>query len=489
MTATTNEYDIRKQKLARISDSGEIVYKDRYVVTHDLDAACQLEDGTENVAVAGRIVSLRKMGKMAFGHIADIDGKFQFLMKKDFIEATYQAFKDNVDIGDYVGLSGEIFTTKTQEKTLIVKEWTLLSKSLRPLPEKFHGITDKEQKYRKRYLDLISSRESVRRFQLRTRFINTIRAYLNRHKFIEIDTPVLINKASGALAKPFLTHNNALDIDVYLRIAPETYLKRAIAGGYNRVYEFARCFRNEGIDPSHLPDFTMLEYYAAYWNYLDNMAFTESLIKAAVQETIGGLQFTYQGTAIDLDGPWEKKSFRELILQDCGIDLVSASDKASLVAAIEANGITIDRDIKDKSIGYGTLVDLLYKKVSRPKLINPTFLTEHPLDISPLARKNDDNPAIVDRFQLVINGWEVVNAYSELIDPLDQMERFRSQLEARELGDMEAMETDEEFVTCMEYGMPPMSGWGMGIDRFVALLTDTEHLRDVVLFPLLKPEK
>jgi lysyl-tRNA synthetase class 2 len=286
-----------------------------------------------------------------------------------------------------------------------------------------------------------------------------------------------------------LTHNNALDIDVYLRIAPETYLKRAIAGGYNRVYEFARCFRNEGIDPSHLPDFTMLEYYAAYWNYLDNMAFTESLIKAAVQETIGGLQFTYQGTAIDLDGPWEKKSFRELILQDCGIDLVAANDKASLVAAIEANGISIDRDIKDKSIGYGTLVDLLYKKVSRPKLINPTFLTEHPLDISPLARKNDDNPAIVDRFQLVINGWEVVNAYSELIDPIDQMDRFRSQLEARELGDMEAMETDEEFVTCMEYGMPPMSGWGMGIDRFVALLTDTEHLRDVVLFPLLKPEK
>ena len=488
MTETTNEFDIRKQKLATVAASGEVPYKDLYTVTHDLDEAVRLEDGTEGVSVAGRIVGLRKMGKLTFGHIADIDGRFQFLLKKDFLEDTYPRFKEVVDIGDYVGLRGEIFTTRTEEKTLVVREWTLLAKALRPLPEKFHGITDKEQKYRKRYLDLISSRESVRRFQLRNTFINTLRGYLNRHKFVEIDTPVLTNKASGALAKPFKTHYNALDIDVYLRIAPETYLKRAIAGGYNRVYEFARCFRNEGIDPSHLPDFTMLEYYAAYWNYQDNMAFTEDLIKTAVRETIGSLQFSYQGTAIDLEGAWEQKSFRELILQDCGIDLTQFHDKAALVAAIEKNGIVIERDIKDPGIGYGTLVDLLYKKVSRPKLINPTFLTEHPLDISPLARKNDDNPAIVDRFQLVINGWEVVNAYSELIDPVDQMERFQSQLKARERGDMEAMETDEDFVTCMEYGMPPMSGWGMGIDRFVALLTDTEHLRDVVLFPLLRPD-
>ena len=489
MTVPTNEFEIRKQKLTTISDSGEIVYKDRYPVSHGLDEALQLDDGTEDVAVAGRIVSLRKMGKMTFGHIADIDGRFQFLMKKNFLEATYQRFKDTVDIGDYIGLRGEIFTTRTEEKTIVVRDWILLSKSLRPLPEKFHGITDKEQKYRKRYLDLIASRDSVRRFQLRTKFINTLRDYLNAHKFIEIDTPVLINKASGALAKPFMTHNNALDIDVYLRIAPETYLKRAIAGGYNRVYEFARCFRNEGIDPSHLPDFTMLEYYAAYWNYQDNMAFTEDLIKAVVKETIGGLKFAYQGTDIDLGGPWKRQSFRELILQDCGIDLFAASNKAALVQAIETNGITIERNIRDASVSYGTLVDLLYKKVSRPKLINPTFLTEHPIDISPLARRNDENPDIVDRFQLVINGWEVVNAYSELIDPIDQMERFDSQLEARERGDQEAMETDEDFVTCMEYGMPPMSGWGMGVDRFVALLTDTEHLRDVVLFPLLKPEK
>ena len=490
MTATTstNEFDIRKQKLQAIADAGEIPYKDRYAVTHDLKEVVLLADGTEGVSVAGRIVSLRKMGKMTFGHIADIDGRFQFLMKKDFLEDSYQRFKEMVDMGDYIGLRGEMFTTRTQEKTLVVREWTLLAKALRPLPEKFHGITDKEQKYRKRYLDLISSRESVQRFQVRNTFINSLRAYLNSHKFVEIDTPVLINKASGALAKPFKTHYNALDIDVYMRIAPETYLKRAIAGGYNRVYEFARCFRNEGIDPSHLPDFTMLEYYAAYWNYRDNMAFTEGLIKAVVKETIGSLQFTYQDTAIDLDGVWEQKSFRELILQDCGIDLARFSAKGTLVEAIEQKGIVIERDIKDPGIGYGTLVDLLYKKVSRPKLINPTFLTEHPLDISPLARKNDTNPAIVDRFQLVINGWEVVNAYSELIDPIDQMARFASQLKAREKGDMEAMETDEDFVTCMEYGMPPMSGWGMGIDRFVALLTDTEHLRDVVLFPLLRPD-
>ena len=489
MAAPTNEFENRRQKLEAVAASGEVVYKDRFAVTHDLEAVRLLEDGTTDVAVAGRIVSLRKMGKMTFGHIADMDGRFQFLMKKDFLADSYQRFKDTVDMGDYIGLEGELFTTRTGEKTLAVRQWSLLSKALRPLPEKFHGITDKEQKYRKRYLDLIASRESVERFKLRHRFINTLRGYLNRHRFIEIDTPVLTNKASGALAKPFKTHYNALDIDVFLRIAPETYLKRAIAGGYNRVYEFARCFRNEGIDPSHLPDFTMLEYYAAYWNYQDNMAFTEDLIKTAVAETIGGLQFSYQGTAIDLDGDWERKSFRELILQDSGIDLTQAGDKDKLVAAIEANGIVIERDIRDRSIGYGTLVDLLYKKVSRPKLIDPTFLTEHPLDISPLARKNDANPAIVDRFQLVINGWEVVNAYSELIDPIDQMERFQAQLQARERGDLEAMESDEDFVTCMEYGMPPMSGWGMGIDRFVALLTDTEHLRDVVLFPLLKPEK
>lgn len=489
MAAPTNEYENRRQKLEAVAASGEVVYKDRFEVTHDLEAVRLLEDGTAGVAVAGRIVSLRKMGKMTFGHIADMDGRFQFLMKKDFLADSYQRFKDTVDMGDYIGLEGELFTTRTGEKTLAVRQWSLLSKALRPLPEKFHGITDKEQKYRKRYLDLIASRESVERFKLRNRFINTLRSHLNRHRFVEIDTPVLTNKASGALAKPFKTHYNALDIDVFLRIAPETYLKRAIAGGYNRVYEFARCFRNEGIDPSHLPDFTMLEYYAAYWNYRDNMAFTEDLIKTAVAETIGGLQFSYQGTAIDLEGEWEQKSFRELILQDSGIDLARTGDKDELVAAIEAKGIVIERDIRDRSVGYGTLVDLLYKKVSRPKLLNPTFLTEHPLDISPLARKNDANPTIVDRFQLVINGWEVVNAYSELIDPIDQMERFQSQLQARERGDLEAMESDEDFVTCMEYGMPPMSGWGMGIDRFVALLTDTEHLRDVVLFPLLRPEK
>jgi lysyl-tRNA synthetase class 2 len=489
MSAPSNEFENRKQKLEVIAARGEIVYKDRFAVTHDLQLVRELADGTQAVAVAGRIVSLRKMGKMTFGHIADIDGRFQFLMKKDFLEDSYQRFKDTVDMGDFIGLRGEMFTTRTQEKTLIVKEWSLLSKALRPLPEKFHGITDKEQKYRKRYLDLIASPESVQRFQVRNTFINTLRAYLNRHKFVEIDTPVLTNKASGALAKPFTTHYNALDIDVFLRIAPETYLKRAVAGGYNRVYEFARCFRNEGIDPSHLPDFTMLEYYAAYWNYQDNMAFTEDLIKSVVAETIGGLQFSYQGTPIDLDGDWEQKSFRELILQDSGIDLTRIADKVALLAAIAAKGIVIERDIKDPGIGFGTLVDLLYKKVSRPKLINPTFLTEHPLDISPLARQNDANPAVVDRFQLVINGWEVVNAYSELIDPIDQKARFASQREARERGDLEAMESDEDFVTCMEYGMPPMSGWGMGIDRFVALLTDTEHLRDVVLFPLLRPEK
>jgi lysyl-tRNA synthetase class 2 len=305
---------------------------------------------------------------------------------------------------------------------------------------------------------------------------------------VEIDTPVLTNKACGALARPFVTHHNALDIDIYLRIAPETYLKRAIAGGFERVYEFARSFRNEGIDASHLPDFTLLEYYCAYWNYQDNMDFTEKLMKHLLTEVNGNLSLTYENTAISFEGTWPRVSFRDLVLRDCGIDIDAFKTRDGLFAEIKARGIVFEDGVEVEQAGRATLIDLLYKKVSRPKLVNPVFIMHHPVEVSPLARKNDDNPMIVDRFQLVVNGWEVVNAYSELIDPIDQAQRFKEQAAARAQGDADTMDVDEDFLLCMEYGMPPISGWGMGIDRIVALLTNTSNLREAVLFPLLRPE-
>ncbi len=318
--------------------------------------------------------------------------------------------------------------------------------------------------------------------------IGTIRDFLIADVYTEIDTTVLTNMAGGALARPFITHNNALDIDVYLRIAPETYLKRAIAGGFEKVFEFARSFRNEGVDASHLPDFTLLEYYCAYWNYIDNMNFTEKLVKNLVETIKGSETFSYGEQTISLQGEWPRISFRDLLLRDCGIDINQFPTKEDLLAEISKKGIRFDEDVDVKKAGRGTLIDLLYKKVSRPELIDPVFVTHHPIDLSPLARRNDEDETVVDRFQLVINGWEVVNAYSELVDPIDQTKRFEQQALARAQGDAEAMEIDTDFLRCMEYGMPPISGWGMGIDRMVALLTDAHTLRDVVLFPLLRPE-
>jgi lysyl-tRNA synthetase class 2 len=479
---------VRMEKAAAMRKAGENPYTDRFERTHRLHEAAALPDGTAKVSVAGRIIALRYFGKLAFGHLYDLDGKLQFAVQKNKLAARFDDFKNNVDIGDFIGVTGTMITTKTGEKTVDVDSYVFLSKTLRPLPEKFHGLTDPELRLRRRYLDLISAPESRERFKKRTLIIKTIRDFLDAHGFLEIDTPVLTNKASGALARPFVTHNNALDIDVYLRIAPETHLKRAIAGGFDRVYEFARSFRNEGVDASHLPDFTLLEYYCAYWNYLDNMNFTEKLFKHLLCTITGGLELTHENTIISFDGDWPRISFRDLIARDCGIDIDNHADKKSLMAEIDRKGIKFETDVDVRKTGRGTLIDLLYKKVSRPKLINPVFITHHPLDLSPLARKNDKNPAVVDRFQLVLNGWEVVNAYSELVDPVDQEARFREQAEARARGDTEAMEVDEEFVQCMEYGMPPISGWGMGVDRVVALLTNTTTLRDVVLFPLLRPE-
>ena len=480
---------IRVEKIDAVRKAGSHPYAERFERTHRLHEAEKLADGTTGVAVCGRVISLRYFGKLAFGHLYDLDGKVQFAIQKNKLGQKFTDFQSIVDIGDFIGVTGAMITTRTGEKTVDVDGFTFLSKSLRPLPEKFHGLTDPELRLRKRYLDLIMSPESRERFKKRTLIIKTIRDFLDNNGFMEIDTPVLTNKASGALARPFSTHHNALDIDIFLRISPETYLKRAIAGGFDRVYEFARSFRNEGMDSSHLPDFTLLEYYCAYWNYIDNMNFTEKLLKHLLQTVNGGLILAYDNRTIDFNGEWPRIPFRELLLRDCGIDIDACPDRESLWTEIQKRGITFEAEVEVAKAGRGTLIDLLYKKVSRPQLINPVFLTHHPLAISPLARMSDASAAVADRFQLVVNGWEIVNAYSELVDPLDQAERFRQQAEARAKGDADAMEVDNDFVLCMEFGMPPISGWGMGIDRLVALLTNTTTLRETVLFPLLRPEE
>lgn len=483
-----DQMQIRRSKLEEIYSIGGHPYADRFETKHTIAEANNLADGSKNIQIAGRIIAVRYFGKLIFGHILGFTGKIQFALQKKKLGEKFDNFKKVIDIGDFIGIEGEIITTKTGEKTVDISCWTFLSKALRSLPEKFHGISDPEIRLRQRYLDLIMSPDVMERFKKRTKIIKLIRNFLDDNDFIEIDTPILANKASGALARPFITHNNALDIDVYLRIAPETYLKRAIAGGFERVYEFARSFRNEGVDAAHLPDFTLLEYYCAYWNYIDNMNFTEKLIKHLLISVNGNYEIEYQGQKISFDGEWPRISLKELIFKDCAIDIDRFATREELLSEITSKKIVFDDDIDITKAGRGTLIDLLYKKVSRPKIINPVFLIHHPLDLSPLARKNDSNPTVVDRFQLVVNGEELLNAYSELIDPVDQAQRFKQQAEARAHGDMETMDVDHDFVKCMEYGMPPMSGWGMGIDRFVALLTNTPTLRDVVLFPLLRPE-
>lgn len=487
MAKTSDERDIRIEKLKKIREEGINPYLDRSNRTHTLFEAGSLKIGTKDVELCGRLMLKRLFGKLIFATIQDFSGKMQIAVDINTIkEKNFKFFQKMVDVGDFIYVKGEIFKTQKGELTLLVLEFKLLSKAIRPLPEKFHGIVDLEARSRKRYLDLIMNNESKERFLKRIKIIKIMREFLDSHEFIEIETPVLQTKPSGAMAKPFKTHHNTLDIDLFLRIAPETYLKRCIAGGFEKVYEFARCFRNEGMDPSHLQEFTMLEYYCSYWNYENNMKFTIDLIKHILKEINGSLEIEYQGKKIDFSGDWPNYSFRDLILKYAWIDIDQFPKKDSLLEEIKKQKIELE-EVDFNKVGRGNLIDQLYKKVARPKMINPQFLLQHPIDLSPLARKNDNNKLITDRFQLVVNSWEIVNAYSELVDPIDQRERLLEQAKAREKGDDEAMIMEEDFIECMEYGMPPISGWGMGIDRFVALLTNQENLREVVLFPMMKP--
>jgi len=478
-------YDVRLKKLEEWTNRFPPRYPEKFDKTNTCTELKDIPDGTDNISTAGRIVAFRVMGKLTFAHIQDHTGKIQFALNARNIEPDlYKFLVKHLDVGDYIGIKGEMFTTKKGERTLNVKEFRLLSKALRSLPEKWHGLVDRELQARQRYLDLISNRETMERFTKRNEIFKFMRRYLDDQDFFEVETPILQIASSGASARPFITHHNALDIPLYLRIAPETYLKRLVVGGYERVYEIGKCFRNEGIDPSHLQEFTMLEYYAAYWNYRDNMKFIREMIQAMVKEVTGSLQIEYQGEKFDFSGEWQEITYRDLVLRDTGIDLDKIETLDQLKDEVKSKGFDIDLD---KHVGLGSLIDSLYKKYSRPKLIQPTFLTRHPSVLVPLARQSDENPNKLDMFQVVVNSWEIVKAYSELVDPIEQKNRLMEQKELADKGDDEAMMLEEDYILCMEYGMPPMSGLGLGVDRMVALLTDSKNIRDVIYFPSLKP--
>lgn len=480
---------IRREKL---NDIRKVCnpYPERFETNYEIKTARLLEDGTQNVKVAGRIVLMRKMGKLSFLTIRDIEGSIQVSIKIDMVgEERYEFFKASFDLGDFIGVEGEIFTTHTGEKTIRADKFEFLGKALKPLPEKFHGLTDAESCYRNRYVDLIMNEDTRERFLLKYQFIKEIRRYLENRNYIEIETPVLSNKASGALAKPFISHHNALDIDVYLRIAPETYLKRAIVGGFTKVFEFARCFRNEGIDATHLQDFTMLECYCSYYNYKDNMVLIEDMLKTVINKVYGTLQIKIGDKEVDLSKKWSTVSFRELLIKYIDIDIKKYDTKEKLLEVIKSRNIELDTEADINTLGFGNLVDTLYKKVARPLMIEPVFLIEHPIELSPLARANDDNPTITDRFQLIINGAEIVNAYSELVDPIEQEKRLEEQARLKSNGDEEAMVMDKDYIDAMSYGMPPISGWGMGIDRVMQVLTGAPNIKDNVLFPLMRPNQ
>ncbi len=444
----------------------------------------QIEADSDTFIVAGRILARRSFGKAAFIQLQDRKGRLQLYVKKDEIgEEAYENF-ENFDIGDIIGVQGFPFRTKTGELSLHVKKLRLLVKSLHPLPEKFHGLTDVETRYRQRYVDLIVNPEAREIFIKRSRIINLIRAFMSARDFLEVETPMMQQIPGGATAKPFITHHNALDMQLFLRIAPELYLKRLVVGGMERVFEINRNFRNEGISIRHNPEFTMMEFYQAYATYEDLMDFTEELFCHIAQEVLGTLDFVNQGMEISFQRPWRRLTVRDAILEYGDIDAKKLDDRDLALVYARSIGLDLPADI-----GYGKLMMEIFEEVAEHKLIQPTFITAYPTEVSPLSRKNDNNPDIVDRFELIIGGREIANAFSELNDPVDQKERFLSQVAEKAKGDEEAHYMDEDYIRALEYGLPPTAGEGIGIDRLVMLLTDSASIRDVILFPQLRKEK
>jgi lysyl-tRNA synthetase class 2 len=462
--------------------------------THHGSATAEaLETQHHGAKVAGRMMLKRVMGKASFATVQDESGRIQLYVQRETIgEAAYNAFK-HWDLGDIIGAEGTLFKTKTGELSIKVTSLRLLTKSLRPLPDKFHGMADQEQKYRQRYVDLISDEAARTRFKARSKAVSGIRQFMVEHGFLEVETPMLHPIPGGANARPFVTHHNALDQEMYLRIAPELYLKRLIVGGFERVFEINRNFRNEGISVRHNPEFTMMEFYAAYWNYQDLMGFTESLIRDAAMKAVGTLSLTYGGKPVDLAAPFERLTIREAILkytEEAQGDAQTAAqvdDAAWLIQKLKKLGKNEEKD-KLSARSLASLQVLFFEETVEEKLWQPTFIMEHPTEISPLARANDERPEVTERFELYITGREFGNGFSELNDAQEQAARFQAQVEAKDSGDDEAMFFDHDFVRALEYGLPPTGGCGIGIDRFMMLLTDSPSIRDVILFPALRRE-
>ncbi len=478
-----DEFSVRLHKLRELEAAGRPGYPARSNRVHLIKDAMSEAIGTE-VTIAGRLITKRDMGKLAFGHLQDDSGRIQVALKKDELpEADYTLFVKKIDVGDIVQIQGERFLTQKGEESVMVKTWTLLSKSLLPMPEKFHGLSDTETRYRQRYLDLLANPDSMRIAQMRSNVVRALRSYFDARGFYEVETPILQTLYGGALAKPFITHHNALDIPLYLRIAPELYLKRLIVGGFEKVYEVAKCFRNEGIDHNHNPEFTQIEFYWAYADYNDLMNLMEDLVPNLIKAAGLPLKFTTNGQEVDFTPPYPRKSMRDLVLEYAKMDIEDYKDKASILTKAQEMGVEVD-DTLDR----GTIIDEIYKKFARPFIVNPVFMIDHPVELSPLAKRKPDAPDYVERFQLLcVGGNELCNAFTELNDPIDQEARFKEQVENKEAGNEESMPYDEDFVTALKHAMPPTAGLGMGIDRLIKLLVDAQNLKEVILFPTLKP--
>lgn len=477
---------VRREKLEKLQAEGRNPFEiTKFNKTHTskqiIDNYEELEG--KDVTVAGRIMAKRIMGKASFCHIQDGEGKIQsYVSINELGEESYQQFKED-DIGDIIGITGFVFKTKTGEISIHAKEVTLLSKSLRPLPEKYHGLKDTDLRYRQRYVDLIMNPEVRDTFIIRSKIISKIRSILDEKGYLEVETPVLNTISGGATAKPFVTHHNALDIDMYLRIATELNLKRLIVGGYEKVYEIGRIFRNEGMDIRHNPEFTTIEFYAAYQDYHDMMDICEEIFTRCAQEVVGTMKINYQGTDIDLTPAWRRITMIDSIKEVTGVDFNTIETDEEAVKLAKERGLEVD-PIKETR---GDVIALFFDEYVEKTLIQPTFIYEYPVEISPLAKRSKVDPRLTERFELFIGGREYGNAFSELNDPIDQYERFKKQVEAREAGDDEAGMMDEDFVMALEYGMPPTGGIGIGIDRLIMLLTDAASIRDVLLFPTMKP--
>ena len=483
--------ETRLEKAHALRELGREPYALRFEPSHrtaQLQADhADLPNGEERqleVAVAGRVMTRRVMGKLAFFTLADATGPIQLFLEKASLGDAFAQLTALVDAGDWIGVRGSLRRTDRGELSVKVAEWQMLTKALQPLPDKWHGLADVEKRYRQRYLDLIVSPQSRATFRRRALMVSAIRRWLDDRDFLEIETPVLQAEAGGAEARPFITHHNTLDLPLYLRIATELHLKRLVVGGFERVYELGRIFRNEGVSTRHNPEFTSVEVYQAYADYVDMMDLTEQLIASVTEQICDTTRITYQGTAVDLTPPWRRATMHELVLETTGLEFTAFHDRAAAAAAMEAAGL----EVPDQADSVGRLLNEAFEQRVEATLIQPTFVLDYPIEISPLARQHRSKPGLVERFELFIVGRETANAFSELIDPLDQRQRLEDQQARRAAGDDEAHGVDEDFLQALEVGMPPTGGLGIGIDRLVMLLTDSASIRDVIAFPLMRPE-